>query len=58
MMRKRSRSLAGDKWQWDVVSWSVLGLVGALVLIVWMMVWPHDEERQMREHLKNHVEQP
>ena len=46
-------SEADDRWQWDIVSWLVIALLGLFVLLLVMALSPHGE-RQLKEHMKLH----
>ena len=44
-----------DRWQWDIVSWLAIALLGVFVLLLVMLLSPHGNERQLKEHMRQHA---
>ena len=40
-MQNNSRESSGDRWQWDLVTWTVIVLVATVVFVLVVMLWPH-----------------
>ena len=43
-----------DRWQWDIVSWLVIALLGLFLLLIVTLVSPHRDGQVLKEHLKQH----
>ena len=43
-----------ERWQWDIVTWCLLGLVAAFALLGVIMRTSHSGDRQLEDHLKDH----
>lgn len=44
-----------DKWQWDIVTWSVIALLVAFAIMVTMLLRSHSSEDDFEEHLRHHT---